>query len=393
MLTQGDRSARRRCGHHGERCRRHPPDAPGPRTFRSTAPTQVDGSGLGARATRRRARSCRRSSMREVPARPSPMDLPVAGQTGTLALRFLGTPVAGQLRAKTGTLNQVTALAGYVQTARGSHVSFAYIINLPPPKLITAADVALGDAARRHPLPVSGDARRQRRSDRSAADGAADVPARARCSFRACSCRCTCSSRAIAVLARHCMDGDREFGVVLIERGSEVGGNDVRTSVGTVAQIVDATELDDGRWVLGTVGTRRVRVSASGCPTTRIPRADVEDWDDDAVDGDLLPAYDAVRSLLATRARAQSRARRARRRRDDRAQRRSCARVVPGISGRAVGAGRPAAAAGRSGPERAPVEAHGAADARRRCSSVLVCTWGSRVSAGIRSLARTSMFA
>ncbi len=62
------------------------------------------------------------------------------------------------------------------------------------------------------------------------------------------------------VLARRCMDGDREFGVVLIERGSEVGGNDVRTMVGTVAQIVDATELDDGRWVLGTVGTRRVRV-------------------------------------------------------------------------------------------------------------------------------------
>ena len=43
-------------------------------------------------------------------------DLPVAGQTGTLAQRFLGTPIAGQLRAKTGTLNQVTALAGYVQT-------------------------------------------------------------------------------------------------------------------------------------------------------------------------------------------------------------------------------------------------------------------------------------
>ncbi len=45
------------------------------------------------------------------------------------------------------------------------------------------------------------------------------------------------------------MDGSREFGVVLIERGSEVGGNDVRTFVGTVAQILDATELDDGCWV------------------------------------------------------------------------------------------------------------------------------------------------
>ena len=61
-------------------------------------------------------------------------------------------------------------------------------------------------------------------------------------------------------LARHCVDGDQEFGVVLIERGSEVGGRDVRTSVGTVARIVEAVELDDGRWVLGAVGTRRIRV-------------------------------------------------------------------------------------------------------------------------------------
>ena len=80
------------------------------------------------------------------------------------------------------------------------------------------------------------------------------------------------------VLARHCMDGNREFGVVLIERGSEVGGNDVRTSVGTVAQIVDATELDDGRWVLGTVGTRRVRVH-EWLTDDPYPRADVDDWD------------------------------------------------------------------------------------------------------------------
>jgi Lon protease-like protein len=99
------------------------------------------------------------------------------------------------------------------------------------------------------------------------------------------------------VLARHCMDGSREFGVVLIERGSEVGGNDVRTSVGTVAQIADATELDDGRWVLGTVGTRRVRVH-EWLSDDPYPRADVEDWDDGAVEGDLLPAYDDVRSVL-----------------------------------------------------------------------------------------------
>ncbi len=72
--------------------------------------------------------------------------------------------------------------------------------------------------------------------------------------------RCTPSSRVYRTLARHCMDGEREFGVVLIERGSEVGGDDVRTSVGTVARIIEAAELDDGRWMLGAVGTRRIRV-------------------------------------------------------------------------------------------------------------------------------------
>ena len=46
-----------------------------------------------------------------------------------------------------------------------------------------------------------------------------------------------------------------EFGVVLIERGSEVGGGDVRSAVGTVARIVEAEELADGRWALATVGS------------------------------------------------------------------------------------------------------------------------------------------
>ena len=61
-------------------------------------------------------------------------------------------------------------------------------------------------------------------------------------------------------LARHCVDGDGRLGVVLIERGSEVGGGDVRFDVGTRARIVDAEELDDGRWVMAVVGEARVRI-------------------------------------------------------------------------------------------------------------------------------------
>jgi Lon protease-like protein len=63
------------------------------------------------------------------------------------------------------------------------------------------------------------------------------------------------------VMMRHVLTGDQEFGVVLIERGSEVGGGDVRFDVGTVARVVQASELPDGRYVLTAVGTRRARVT------------------------------------------------------------------------------------------------------------------------------------
>jgi Lon protease-like protein len=80
-------------------------------------------------------------------------------------------------------------------------------------------------------------------------------------------------------LVHDCLAGDREFGVVLIERGSEVGGDDVRTVAGTVAHIVEAVELPDGRWALATVGVRRLRV-LEWLPDDPYPVAEVEDWPD-----------------------------------------------------------------------------------------------------------------
>ena len=61
-------------------------------------------------------------------------------------------------------------------------------------------------------------------------------------------------------LVRDVLADDQRFGVVLIERGHEVGGNDSRTAVGTVAEVVRAEELEDGRWVLIAIGTDRIRV-------------------------------------------------------------------------------------------------------------------------------------
>lgn len=55
--------------------------------------------------------------------------LPIAGESGTLAHRFEDTPLVGRLRAKTGRLNGVTALAGYVPLASGESATFAFVVN------------------------------------------------------------------------------------------------------------------------------------------------------------------------------------------------------------------------------------------------------------------------
>ena len=71
-----------------------------------------------------------------------------------------------------------------------------------------------------------------------------------------------------------------EFGVVMIERGREVGGGDTRTLVGTVARVADMRALPDGRYALVAVGTERLRVNA-WLPDDPYPLADVDLWADD----------------------------------------------------------------------------------------------------------------
>ena len=110
-------------------------------------------------------------------------------------------------------------------------------------------------------------------------------------------------------MTRDCLEGDREFGVVLIERGSEVGGGDVRTHAGTVATIIEAQEFPDGRWGLVVGGTRRIRVSR-WLEDDPYPRAEVQDWPDgdeqDAADPTVLAALPSVtaawRRVLALQA-------------------------------------------------------------------------------------------
>jgi D-alanyl-D-alanine carboxypeptidase/D-alanyl-D-alanine-endopeptidase (penicillin-binding protein 4) len=55
--------------------------------------------------------------------------LPVGGQDGTLAKRWHGRPAAGRVRAKTGTLDKVTTLAGFVGVDGGHLLAFAIFVN------------------------------------------------------------------------------------------------------------------------------------------------------------------------------------------------------------------------------------------------------------------------
>ncbi|MDK7734724.1 D-alanyl-D-alanine carboxypeptidase, partial [Propionimicrobium lymphophilum] len=58
--------------------------------------------------------------------------LPAAASTGTMAIRFAdeaSTAGRGVVRAKTGSLDRVSALAGYAPTRDGSLVAFALIGN------------------------------------------------------------------------------------------------------------------------------------------------------------------------------------------------------------------------------------------------------------------------
>jgi Lon protease-like protein len=70
-----------------------------------------------------------------------------------------------------------------------------------------------------------------------------------------------------------------EIGVVLIERGSEVGGGDIRVETGTVAHLIEADPLPDGRWVAVFAGSHRFKVH-EWLPEDPFPAANVEEIPD-----------------------------------------------------------------------------------------------------------------
>jgi serine-type D-Ala-D-Ala carboxypeptidase/endopeptidase (penicillin-binding protein 4) len=61
--------------------------------------------------------------------------LGIAGKDGTVRFRMGGTPAVGRVRAKTGTLEDVTALSGYAESLSGHHYAFSVLVNDYPDTL------------------------------------------------------------------------------------------------------------------------------------------------------------------------------------------------------------------------------------------------------------------
>lgn len=70
------------------------------------------------------------AAMRERPSEEAFLSaLPVAAESGSLRRRFGGTAAAGRVRAKTGYIENVYSLSGYLTTLTGAEYAFSVIVN------------------------------------------------------------------------------------------------------------------------------------------------------------------------------------------------------------------------------------------------------------------------
>lgn len=123
---------------------------------------QVDGSGLD-RGDRASCDLLVKALQRAGPTGTIGKGLPVAGKSGTLVDRMVGTPAQGRLIAKTGNLDNVVSLSGFVLPAAGNPVTpalgeplvFSLILNGPPDPVAQELADKIGIALARYPnLPA-----------------------------------------------------------------------------------------------------------------------------------------------------------------------------------------------------------------------------------------------
>ena len=102
--------------------------------------------------------------------------------------------------------------------------------------------------------------------------------------------------RYVAMLASVLGDAVPEFGVVLIERGSEVGGGDVRFGVGTVARVL-SVEVAEGSISLLATGAARFEV-VRWLQDDPFPRAEVRELETLELDAPTVSALAEAEALV-----------------------------------------------------------------------------------------------
>lgn len=102
-------------------------------------------------------------------------------------------------------------------------------------------------------------------------------------------------------LTAHCLENDSEFGVVLIAKGHEVGGGEIRHDIGCLARIEKAAQTPDGRWGLLCVGTERIRVldwlADDPYPQAIVEAARIPDFDSGSAP-DIAERVSGLKTLL-----------------------------------------------------------------------------------------------
>jgi Lon protease-like protein len=99
-------------------------------------------------------------------------------------------------------------------------------------------------------------------------------------------------------MLRDCLDSDSRFGIVLIKEGQEVGDPSTPYNVGTVAHILQVSEVRNGaRFFVSTQGGRRFSINNI---TQRRPymAADVELWDRESEEELVGKELKAVKEAL-----------------------------------------------------------------------------------------------
>ncbi|MGC5222819.1 LON peptidase substrate-binding domain-containing protein [Micromonospora sp. DT81.3] len=102
--------------------------------------------------------------------------------------------------------------------------------------------------------------------------------------------------RYLAMLSAVLQDEPGEFGVVLIERGSEVGGGDRRFDIGTVARIEELGTTDGAVAVIGS-GTTRIAVDR-WVDDGPFPQAEVTELADLEWKDEYLPLLTQAESIV-----------------------------------------------------------------------------------------------